>query len=202
MRETAGARKQVRLTGLERRDRFLDAAAEIVIAQGVSAVTMEGVAARTGVNKALGYRYFADRDDLLAALFDREVARHDSRIPQEIAPDAGFEAWVRYGLRHWFRRKDESGELLMRLTSDQGPLAARSAARRQADVAGWARGLQRVFGLEARESEHLAAFLVAGTAGAIAVRNGEDDEAVIETITVAVLAAAEALKARHAGRRG
>lgn len=193
--------KQQRLKGPERRDRFLDAAAEIVIELGVSAVTMDGVAARSGVNKALGYRYFCSRDDLLTALFDREVARHVSRVEHEIAPDASFEDWLRYGLRHWFRRIDESGELFVRLTSDNGPLAARSAARRAADVASWAKALQRVFGLEPRTSEHLASFLVAGTTGAIAVRNGQDDDDVIETITISVLAAAEALKARQANGR-
>lgn len=189
--------KQTRLKGPERRDRFLDAAAAIVIEQGVSAVTMDGVAARSGVNKALGYRFFSDRDDLLTALFDREVARHESRVEHEISRDAGFEAWIRYGLRHWFRRMDESGELFLRLTSDNGPLAAKATARRQADVAAWAQGLQRSFGIAPRPAEHLAAFLVAGTAGAIAVRNGQDDDDVIETITISVLAAAEALKARQ-----
>ncbi|MBU1374359.1 MAG: TetR/AcrR family transcriptional regulator [Alphaproteobacteria bacterium] len=189
--------KQTRLKGPERRNRFLDAAAEIVIEQGVSAVTMDGVAARSGVNKALGYRYFCGRDDLLDALFDREVQRHASRVEHEISRDASFEAWVRYGLRHWFRRMDESGELFLRLTSDNGPLAAKAAARRQADAAAWAQGLRRVFGISERPAQHLAAFLVAGTAGALSVRNGQDDEAVIETITVSILAAAEALKARE-----
>jgi len=157
---------------------------------------MDGVAARSGVNKALGYRHFCGRDDLLTALFDREVERHESRVEHEISRDAGFEAWVRYGLRHWFRRMDESGELFLRLTSDNGPLAAKAAARRQADVAAWAQGLQRTFGIAPRPAEHLAAFLVAGTSGAIAVRNGTDDDEIVETITISVMAAAEALKAR------
>lgn len=189
--------KQTRLKGAERRERFLDAAAEIVIECGVAAVTMDGVAARSGVNRALGYRYFSCRDEVLAALFDREAARHESRVEHEIARDASFEDWIRYGLRHWFRRMDESGELFMRLTSDNGPLAAKAAARRRADVANWAKGLQRVFGIAPRPAEHLASFLVAGTAGALAVRNGEDDEAIIETITVSVMAAAKALQARE-----
>lgn len=194
--------KQTRLKGPERKDRFLDAAAEIVIEHGVSAVTMDGVAARSGVNKALGYRYFTDRDNLLEALFDREVQRHVSRVDQEIARDASFEDWIRYGLRHWFRRMDESGVLFMRLTSDNGPLAAKAAARRQADVQSWAQGLQRTFGIAPRPAQHLASFLVAGTAGALAVRNGQDDDDVIETITVSILAAAEALKARGAASGG
>lgn len=192
--------KQTRLKGAERKERFLDAAAEIVIACGVAAVTMDGVAARSGVNRALGYRYFAGRDEVLAALFDREVARHESRVAHEIAKDASFEEWIRYGLRHWFRRMDESGELFVRLTSDNGPLAAKAAARRQADVANWAKALQRVFAIAPRPAEHLASFLVAGTAGALAVRNGQDDEDIIETITLSVMAAAEALKARELAR--
>lgn len=192
--------KQTRLKGAERRERFLDAAAEIVIEHGVAAVTMDGVAARSGVNRALGYRYFACRDALLTALFDREVARHESRVEHEIARDAGFEDWVRYGLRHWFRRMDESGELFMRLTSDNGPLAAKAAARRREDVTNWAKALQRVFGIPPRPAEHLASFLVAGVAGALAVRNGQDDDDVIETITLSVMAAAEALSARAVAR--
>lgn len=197
---TAGM-KQTRLKGAERRERFLDAAAEIVIELGVASVTMDRVAARSGVNRALGYRYFSCRDELLTALFDREVARHESRVEHEIARDASFEDWVRYGLRHWFRRIDESGELFVRLTSDNGPLAAKAAARRRDDVAAWAKALQRVFEIPRRPAEHLASFLVAGTAGAIAVRNGQDDDDVIETITLSVMAAAEALKARQLAAR-
>lgn len=193
--------KQTRLKGAERRERFLDAAAEIVIELGVASVTMDRVAARSGVNRALGYRYFSCRDELLTALFDREVARHESRVEHEIARDASFEDWVRYGLRHWFRRIDESGELFVRLTSDNGPLAAKAAARRRDDVAAWAKALHRVFEIPRRPAEHLASFLVAGTAGAIAVRNGQDDDDVIETITLSVMAAAEALKARQLAAR-
>ncbi len=129
-----------------------------------------------------------------------EVALYPDIVRHEIARDASFEDWIRYGLRHWFRRMDESGELFMRLTSDNGPLAARAAARRREDVANWARALQRVFGISQRPAEHLASFLVAGTSGALAVRNGQDDDEVIETITLSVMAAAEALKAREVAR--
>ena len=67
-------------------------------------------------------------------------------------------------------------------------------------MANWARALQRVFGISQRPAEHLASFLVAGTSGALAVRNGQDDDEVIETITLSVMAAAEALKAREVAR--
>ena len=43
---------------------------------------MEGVAQRAGVSKGLGYAYFDNRDQLLAALFNREMAALDRRVTQ------------------------------------------------------------------------------------------------------------------------
>ena len=188
---------QTRLKGPERRERFLDAAAEIVIEQGVSAVTMDGVALRTGVNKSLGYRYFTDRDDLLCALFDRENQVYVERMAAEVPPNASFEAWVRGALRHWFHKVDERGELFMRLVNDNGPLAARSKAIQKLNADSWASGLEKAYGLPRRQAEHFAWFMVAGTAGAIASRNGQDDDAIIDTITLAVMAGASALRRQY-----
>jgi AcrR family transcriptional regulator len=162
---------QTRLKGAERRERFLDAAAQIVIEQGVAAVTMDGVAHLTGVTKALGYRYFTDRDDLLTALFDRETQIYVERLATEVGPSSSFEDWVRGALKYWCRRADERGELFMRLVRDCGPLAERARkANRKADADGWALGLQKAFGLPARQAKQYAWFMVAGTAGALDAR--------------------------------
>lgn len=188
---------QRRLKGVERRERFLDAAAEIVIEHGVAAVTMDGVAHRSGVTKALGYRYFTDRDDLLAALFDRETQIYVERMETEVGPQSSFEDWVRGALKYWFRRADERGELFKRLVGDSGPLAARAKANQTANADGWALGLQRAFGLPERQARQYAWFMVAGTAGALDARNG-DDEDLIEAITLAVVGGAKALADRYA----
>lgn len=187
---------QKRLKGTERRDAFLDAAATIVLDQGVGAVTMEGVALRTGVNKALPYRYFADRDGLLGALFDREQASYAARWTQELPLDATFDAAVRAALRHWCARSDESGELFLRLVTDSGRLRERARETQEANAKGWAAGLTRAYGLPDDVALQYAWFMVTGVTGFLAARNG-DDEALIETITVAVVAGAKALKARH-----
>lgn len=55
-----------------RRDLLLDAAAQIVAAGHADEVTMETVATRAGVSRALVYKHFANRSDLLAALYERE----------------------------------------------------------------------------------------------------------------------------------
>ena len=187
---------QTRLKGAERRERFLDAAAQIVIEQGVAAVTMDGVAHLTGVTKALGYRYFTDRDDLLTALFDRETQIYVERLAGEVGPKSSFEDWVRGALKYWCRRADERGELFMRLVRDCGPLAERARTNRKADAEGWALGLQRAFGLPPRQAKQYAWFMVAGTAGALDARDGDDD-AMIEAITLAVVAGAKALAKQY-----
>ena len=64
--------KKPRLTRAQRRDHLLDAAAELVGLKGVGAVTMEGVAARAGVSKALPYTHFDDATDLLMIDFDAD----------------------------------------------------------------------------------------------------------------------------------
>jgi AcrR family transcriptional regulator len=167
-----------------------------VIEQGVAAVTMDGVAHLTGVTKALGYRYFTDRDDLLTALFDRETQIYVERLASEVGPQSSFEDWVRGALKYWCRRADERGELFMRLVRDCGPLAERARTNRKADAEGWALGLQKAFGLPSRQAKQYAWFMVAGTAGVLDARDGDDD-AMIDAITVAVVAGAKALAKQY-----
>src|SRR5262249_19750467 len=60
-----------RLTRRERRDALLDAAVEIVTSGDVAAVSMEAVAERAGVSRPLVYKHFANRSELLAAVYRR-----------------------------------------------------------------------------------------------------------------------------------
>lgn len=50
------------------RDKVCDAALEIFAEKGVQGLTMRGVAARLGIGPMIPYRYFKDRDDVLAAV--------------------------------------------------------------------------------------------------------------------------------------
>jgi AcrR family transcriptional regulator len=191
---------QKRVKGPERRDLFLEAAAAIVLDQGVGAVTMEGVAQRCGVNKSLPYRYFADRDAVLAALFDREHAKYAAWWAEALPADPTFDAAVRAALRHWCARADDGQELYLRLVTDSGRLRARARDIQEENVRGWAAGLQRAYALPPAVARQYAWFMVTGVTGFLAARDG-DDEALIDTVTIAVVAGAEALKARHAKAR-
>ena len=55
-----------------RRDLLLDAAAQILAGGHADEVTMETVATRAGVSRALVYKHFAHRKELLGALYERE----------------------------------------------------------------------------------------------------------------------------------
>ena len=73
-----------RLTRADRREALLDAAAALVAAGEVQAVSMETVADRAGVSRSLVYKYFLNRGDLLAALYHREAALLHERIAARV----------------------------------------------------------------------------------------------------------------------
>lgn len=186
----------LRLTGQERRERFLDAAAEIVLEQGVGAVTMDGVAARTGVNKALGYRYFKDSANMLLALFERENRLFDEKTARYVTADASFEEWLRAGIRLWIERTNERGPLFARLTNDDGPLASRALELKKSIASRWAKALVRLYGLPERRAEHFSWMIIFSVQAAFAARTGEDDDELIETLVISLVAGAEKLKER------
>jgi AcrR family transcriptional regulator len=74
--ETAPARTPgpPRLSRVDRRDALLTAAAAMLTDESVEAVTMEAVAERAGVSRPLVYKHFANRGELLAAVYQREAA--------------------------------------------------------------------------------------------------------------------------------
>jgi AcrR family transcriptional regulator len=80
---------------LSRRDSLLDAACVLVAAGDAAGVTMESVAAASGVSRALVYKHFANRHDLLAALFERESRILHQQLTQAVAGAAGLEAKFR-----------------------------------------------------------------------------------------------------------
>src|SRR5688572_16468163 len=87
-----------RVPSTERRAQYLEVAAQLVMDGGADAVTMEAVAAGANVNKALLYRQFSNRSELLLTLFEQETSDLDARVSNAIAAADGFEdkvrAWV------------------------------------------------------------------------------------------------------------
>jgi AcrR family transcriptional regulator len=58
------------------RDAAMDATAALVVEQGLTAVTMSGIAERTGIGRATLYKYFPDVDAVLIAWHERQIHHH------------------------------------------------------------------------------------------------------------------------------
>ena len=158
-----------RLSGAKRRERFLDMAAEIIVESGVSAVTMESVAARSSVDKRLGYRYFTNRDDLIGALVEREFEVMRQRVHEALPVITSFEERLRVNTRLWLATIAERGPLLRRLLYGEGPLEHYASTILNAAVADWAAMIVTETGLDKTIAEIVTRMLLAAMSGAVDV---------------------------------
>jgi AcrR family transcriptional regulator len=85
-----------RLDAKARREALLDVARRLVAEAGPASVSMGSVAEGAEVTRALVYKHFANKDDILAALYRREAAALDRAIAREVAAaPEGFEPKLR-----------------------------------------------------------------------------------------------------------
>jgi TetR/AcrR family transcriptional regulator, fatty acid biosynthesis regulator len=155
-------RRRRRLSPEERRDHLLDVAAALVVEHGVDAVTMERVAQQAGVSRGLGYAYFTNSDDLLAALFERELAGFDGRVAAATAGAETVEEHLRAALTTYFDMLAEKGVLLTRLTEmqSQAPVVQeRRSSRERAIERFYGEMLTREMGLPPKRARAVASLL-------------------------------------------
>ncbi len=161
--EAPTGEKRRRLSGTARRAAFIEAAAAIVLERGASAVTMDGVAARTGVDKRLGYRYFRNREALLRALIDRELDEVTVRTRALLPANPSFEQRIRTDVRVWLGLVEERGPLLARLRSGPDAPAAIGLERPALE---WAERIQSAFDLSPVQAEIVSRLFLAALRGA------------------------------------
>jgi AcrR family transcriptional regulator len=191
-----------RLSGEQRRNRFLDMAAEIVLESGVAAVTMEAVAARSDVDKRLGYRYFANRDDLLEALVRRELEAMSQRVQDALPANSTFEKRLRVNTRVWLSTLVEQGPLLRRLLYDQGPLESYANRIRNAAIADWATTASAETGLPEQDAAIVTRMLLSALVGGIeALEMGLKSVDEVADLYVAVVLSSLRAATRQAGSR-
>jgi len=78
-------RSPVQARSRERVERILDVAARIVVERGVDALTTRSVADEADVPVASLYQYFSDRDAVLLALVERDIAEMDEQVRADLA---------------------------------------------------------------------------------------------------------------------
>ncbi len=116
---------RTRLSPEVRKELILDHAADVVAAEGVSALSMERLGREAGISKSLVYAYFPSMKGLLKTLLQREYRR--LRILQTAAADSAetFEQLIRRVTATYLSYMEERGLILDRLAaepslSDQG----------------------------------------------------------------------------------
>jgi AcrR family transcriptional regulator len=116
-----------RRAGTDRHEALVGAAAELVAEGDVESVSMDSVAARAGVSRPLVYKHFANRHELLAAVYRREAAALDAEIVRAVETANGFEDITRTLIRAVLAGAASRGATFARLSR----AGARDARLRQ-----------------------------------------------------------------------
>jgi AcrR family transcriptional regulator len=166
----AQAARRTRMTRADRREHFLDVAAELVLEKGVEAVTMEGVAAAAGVSKGLGYAYFDNAGELLVALMQRELSEYEERGAAAMASATDFEGRLRGAVRAWFDMVAERGQLLgtlLQASQVQQALQPHRQENNRRLEEFFGRMAERELGIPRKRAVAAAAILMAGLNGVL-----------------------------------
>jgi AcrR family transcriptional regulator len=150
------------------RNRLVDAAAQLLDEGGPSAVTLREVGRLAGVSHNAPYKHFTDKQELLAAVAARELARlHTAMqaLATEHPPDEVLRAMM-LGYLDWAARHPARFKLTFGPWSNDSPeLAAAATAARTALVEAVANA-QRSGAIPAADPERAAALLQATAHGA------------------------------------
>jgi AcrR family transcriptional regulator len=189
-----GQRTTHRLSRDERREQLLDTAGAMVVDEGVESLTMEGIAAKAGVSKALPYKFFANREDLLLTLYDREVHEVGDRLEVVAGNVEPFEERLRVTIRAWLEHMQERGLLLGILMTTPlltGPIQKRQFVVGEELAVEWGELAAEEFHIPPDRAVDAAAVLLAGTQGLLQRWIGHhdrQDELVDSFVTMTVAA--------------
>jgi AcrR family transcriptional regulator len=156
--------ESARLTRGERRDALLDAAVELVTSGDVAAVSMETVAERAGVSRPLVYKHFANRSELLAAVYRREARHLHRQLAREVGAADSVEGMFRTLVHGALDAAGEQGRVFAALRAAGGwnrELRHEQRARDVDTVRAFAARAERELGIPRREATTATATLLA-----------------------------------------
>jgi AcrR family transcriptional regulator len=109
-----------RLARADRREELLDTALELVASGDVESVSVESVADRAGVSRSLVYKHFANRTEILTALFERETARLHDKLAADVTAARSMEEKYRALCHGSLEAAKERGQIFDGLRSAAG----------------------------------------------------------------------------------
>jgi len=198
----------VRLARAHRREALLDAASALIVANGVEAVSMESVADHAGVSRPLVYKHFANRGEMLSAVYRREATILHNELAAKVRAARSLEDMYRTLVRAAFRASSERGRLFRALRSAGAwnPQLRRVQEARDRDtVRFFAQRAAVEFGVPIVDAEAATAMLLTALESALAQfrarRPGATAALLEETYLDIMLGGLERLAARTAPRR-
>lgn len=114
---TEPALEPTRLARADRREALLDAALALVGESDLESVSMESVADRAGVSRPLVYKHFANRIEILTALYLREGERLHEDLSVDVQGAMGVEEKYRALFRGSIRAARDRGPTFAALRS-------------------------------------------------------------------------------------
>ena len=70
-----------------RRQQLLDVTTEVIVEHGFAAATIEAIAQRAGITRAVIYQHFGNLETLLETVIDREMTRALSQVSETTPSD-------------------------------------------------------------------------------------------------------------------
>jgi AcrR family transcriptional regulator len=190
--------KVLRLSGSRRREELVDAAAALVSTGDVHDVSMEAVAERAGVSRPLVYKHFANRYELLAAVYRREAVRLHDELAAEVTAAGTVEEMFRALVRGSLRAAAERGQLFTALRAAGAwsrQLREEQRARDRDTVRAFGARSARQFGLDRRLAMSLTAMLLGALDSVLTqwrLRPTEENAALLEHVYMTTVTAAYA----------
>ncbi len=183
----AQALAKKRLTHDQRRAHLLDVATELLLEHGFEAVTMEAIKERAGISRGLAYTHFDNAEELVFALYEREMTELERRLDAMGALPATFDERVRLATTTYFAFVADRGGLLatLQLKLSERWFQPSVRARLARLLRHWSDEVERELGVPAELARPLArASLAATEMMAAALRSKQVTRADAERMSV------------------
>ena len=164
---SAQATHTARLARADRREDLLDAALDLVASGDVESVSVDTVADRAAVSRSLVYKHFANRTEILTALYEREGTRLHNQLAADVSAARTLEEKYRALCHGSLEAARQRGQIFDGLRSAAGMNSQIRKVQRKRDretTGAYVRMAQREIGVPLEIAEPVTALLL----GAIA----------------------------------
>jgi AcrR family transcriptional regulator len=152
-----------RLARADRREELLDAALDLVAGGDVESVSVDSVADRAGVSRSLVYKHFANRTEILTALYERESTRLHDKLAADVVSARSLEEKYRALCHGSLAAAKERGQIFDGLRSAAGMNKQIRNVQRDRDrqtSAAYVRLTEREIGVPREVAEPVTALLL------------------------------------------